>query len=30
MLEVRILPGEPTPFSCRELRAFSENSALSR
>src|SRR5216684_8888023 len=26
MLEVRILPGEPTPFSCRELRTFSGNS----
>jgi hypothetical protein len=23
MLEVRILPGEPTPLSCRELRTFS-------
>ena len=30
MLEVRILPGEPTPFSCKELRTFSGNSALSR
>src|SRR5258707_6856090 len=23
MLEVRILPGEPTPLSCSELRTFS-------
>ena len=28
MLEVRILPREPTPLSCSELRTFSGNSAL--
>jgi len=28
MLEVRILPGEPTPLSFNELRTFSGNSAL--
>lgn len=30
MFKVRILPGEPTPFSSRELRTFSGNSALWR
>jgi hypothetical protein len=30
MLEVRILPGEPTPLSCNELRIFSGNSAIRR
>ena len=28
MLEVRILPGEPTPLSYNELQTFSGNSAL--
>jgi len=28
MLEVRILPGEPTPLSCNELRTRSGNSAF--
>jgi hypothetical protein len=30
MLEVRILPGEPTPLSCSELRTVSESSVLPR
>ena len=30
MLEVRILPGEPTPLSCSELRTFAGNSAIPR
>ena len=30
MLEVRILPGEPTPLSYSELRTFSGNPALPR
>src|SRR5208283_2265587 len=30
MLEVRILPGEPTPLSFNELRTFSGNSAIRR